>query len=92
MKTLKMGTKPLHKLEPQEVIRPTLNTWEHCLLISNGSTKQLKVKSLCSSIIHPFGYLKWYGFRGNPLCDFKDCGYSLKILISQQHLILEHLN
>ena len=44
MKTLKMRTKPLHKLEPQGVIRHTLNSWEHNLLISNGSMRQLKVK------------------------------------------------
>ena len=42
--TLKMRTKPLHKLEPQGVTRPTLNSWEHSLLISNGSMRQPKVK------------------------------------------------
>ena len=89
MKTLKMRTKPLHKLEHQGVIRSTLNSWEHSLLISNGSIRQLKVKTLYSSIIHPFGYLKWHGFHGNPSCDYKDWECSFKILISQQHLILE---
>ena len=78
MKTLKMRTKPLHKLEPQEVIRHTLNSWEHCFMISNGSMRQLKVKTLYSSIIPPFGYLKWHGFHGNPLCDFKDWECSFK--------------
>ena len=52
------STKPLHKLEPQGVIGPTLNSWEHSLLISNGSMRQLKVKTLYSSIIHPFGYFE----------------------------------
>ena len=62
----------MHKLEPQEVIRPTLNSWEHCLLISNNLMRQRKVKTLYSSIIHPLGDLKWHGFHGNLLCDFKD--------------------
>ena len=78
MKTLKMRSKPLHKLEPQEVIRRTFNSWEHSLLISNGSMRQLKVKTLFSSIIHPFGYLKWHGFHVNPLRDSKDWECSFK--------------
>ena len=78
MKTLKMRTKPSHKLEPQGVIRPTLNSWEHSLLILNVSMRHLKVKTLYSSIIHPFGYLKWHGFHGNPLCDFNDWECSFK--------------
>ena len=40
--------------------------------------RQLKVKTLYSSIIHPFGYLKWHGFHGNPLYDFKDWECSFK--------------
>ena len=80
MKNLKMRTKPLHKLEPQGLIRPRLNSKEHCLLISNDSMRQLKVETLYSSIIHPFGYLKWHGFHGNPLCDFKDWECSFKTI------------
>ena len=73
----------LHTLEPQGVIRLTLYSKENCLLISNGSMRQLNVKTLYSSIIYPFGYLKWHGFHGNPLCDFKDWECSFKnILIS----------
>ena len=33
---LKLRTKPLDKLVPQGVIRPTLNAKEHFLLMSNG--------------------------------------------------------
>ena len=79
MKSLKTRIKPLHTLEPQGIIRPTLNSWEHCLLILNGSMRQLNVKkTLYSSIIHLFGYLKWHGFHGNPICDFKDWECSFK--------------
>ena len=34
--------------------------------------------------------MKFHGFHGNPLCDFKKWGYTYKILISQQHLILDY--
>ena len=74
-----MRTKPLHKLEPQGVIRPTLKSEELFLLMSNGSMRQFKVKrKLRSSIINPFGYFKIHGFHSNPLFDFKDCEHSFK--------------
>ena len=47
-------------------------------MISNGSMRQIKVKTLYSLGIHPFVCLKWHGFHGNPLCDFKDWEYSFK--------------
>ena len=34
--------------------------------------------------------MKFQGFHGNPLCNFKECGVRTKILISQQQLILEY--
>ena len=40
--------------------------------------RQLKVKTPYSSIIHPFGYLKWHGFHSNPLFDLKDWECSFK--------------
>ena len=70
----------MHKLEPQGVIRRTFNSWEQSLLISNGSMRQLKVKTLYTSIKHPFGYLKWHGSHGNPLWDFKDWECSFKFI------------
>ena len=71
-----MRTKPLHKLESQGVIRPTLNSSELFLLMSFGSMRHFKGKNLCSSIINPFGYFKIHGFHGNPLYDFKDWEHS----------------
>ena len=47
-------------------------------MISNGSMEHFKVKTLYSLIIHLFGYLKWHGFHGNPLCDVKDWECSFK--------------
>ena len=44
MKISKMGAKPLDKLLPQGVIRPTLNPYEHFLLMSNDSMRPLKGK------------------------------------------------
>ena len=73
-----MRTTPLHKLESQGVIRPTLNSYEFFLLMPNGSKRQFKGKKLCSSIINPFGYLKIHGFYGNLLYDFKDWEHSYK--------------
>ena len=42
-----MNAKPLHKLEPQGVIRPrfTFNSYEHFLLMPNGSMRSLKGKT-----------------------------------------------
>ena len=45
---------------------------------------------ILSSKINSFGFMKLYGFHGNPLSDFKEWGVPSKILISQQHLILEY--
>ena len=65
-----MKTKPLHKVESQGIVRPTLNSKELFLLMSNGSMGQFKGKKLCSSIINPFGYFKIHGFHGNPFIQF----------------------
>ena len=37
-----------------------------------------------------FGFIKCYGFHGNPLCDFKEREYTYKLLIAQQYLILDY--
>ena len=42
-------------------------------MMSNALMRSLEGKILCSSIKkNSFGYVKLHGFRGNPLCDFKD--------------------
>ena len=73
-----MRTKPLNKLESQGVIRPTLNSLELFLLVSNGSMRQFKGIQLCSSIINPFGYFKIHGFHGNPSYDLKEWEHRYK--------------
>ena len=44
---LKMRAKPLDKLVHKGVIRPTLNHWEHLLLMPNGPMRPLKCKITC---------------------------------------------
>ena len=44
---IKMRAKPLDKLVHKGVIRPTLNPWEHFLLVPNGSMRPLKCKITC---------------------------------------------
>ena len=73
-----MRTKPLQKVESHWVIRPTLNSYELFLLMSNSSMRQFKGKKICFSIINPFGYFKIHGFHGNPVYDFKDWEHSYK--------------
>ena len=43
-KNLKNRVKPLYNLVPQRVIRPTVNFWEHLLLMTGGSMDHLKAK------------------------------------------------
>ena len=43
-----------------------------------------------SPIINLFGFAKLHGFHGNPLCDFKECGVSTKIFISQQQVVIQY--
>ena len=41
---LKNRVKPLHNLVHKGVIRPTVNSWEHLLLMTSGSMGHLKAK------------------------------------------------
>ena len=51
---LKNTSKPLYKLVSQGVIRPTFNSLEHLLFMSNGLIGPLKRNTICSLIINSF--------------------------------------
>ena len=51
---LKNKAKPLYKLVSQGVIRPTFNSLEHLLFMSNGSIGPLKRYASYSLIINSF--------------------------------------
>ena len=62
--------KTLGKQVSKGVIRPTLNTLDISLWdCSNGP---LKCKKILSSKINALCYMKFHGFHGNTLSDFKE--------------------